>query len=158
MNETPTERVRKKEKREYKLVRPEITAEELIRAKREGLKVRKVARGITPEEYGKVYTIEGYRVKIKDPAELERLAEEKRKEEQRIKETLKREFERWKRKVKALLNVFIERAEENVKLYAALHSEMPAEFGNLFISLVSSEREQVRVLRDILTKLELMKE
>lgn len=124
MNETPTEKVRRsldqktpsrglwthgapksKEKITYRLTRPEMTAAELINAKRKGLSVRKVSRGIPPEDYGKVYSIDRYRVKVTgNPEDIERQVKEARKKEQQLKAEYKRELKRVSEEIISILS------------------------------------------------------
>lgn len=77
---TPTERIRKDLKQKtYRLTRPEITIEELIKLKRKlpPYSVRKVSSGITPEMYGRVYDVGKYRFTLKEsPEEIERRLKE----------------------------------------------------------------------------------
>lgn len=78
---TPTDRIRKDlgSKKSYRLTRPEITIDELIKLKRTlpPYSVRKVAFGITPEMYGHVYDVGKYRFTLKEsPEEIERRLKE----------------------------------------------------------------------------------
>jgi len=86
-----------KKKKPYVLVRPELTAEDILKARQRGIRVAKVRYGITPEQYGHVYSIGsgkgqvGYRVTVSDE-ELKRLEELKGQEAQ-VKEKIKRKQE-----------------------------------------------------------------
>jgi rubrerythrin len=105
--------VRKKLKEEdkkpvpYKLKPIEITVEELIAAKRRGLPVRKASPfGLTAEQYGKIYTIGAYRMRVSDidnipVEELERRLKEVKTAEKGTDEEIKRKQEEIKRKKEA---------------------------------------------------------
>jgi hypothetical protein len=79
MMTTPTERIREKlsESKAYGLARPVITIKKLVEFKRKGIKVRKIAFGITPELRGRIYDVGGYRFILKEtPEEIERALKE----------------------------------------------------------------------------------
>lgn len=73
MSEIPTERIRRelsKGQSTYRLAAVEVTIEDLINAKRRGIRVQKMPPyGLTLEQYGHIYSIGGYKVTVKGSVE-----------------------------------------------------------------------------------------
>ena len=55
----------------------DITLDELVELKRKGAKIRKLTWGLTVKEYGRIYSADGYYMRLKDhPDEIRRRLKE----------------------------------------------------------------------------------
>jgi len=48
-------------KKRYRISFSSVSIEDLVKMKRQGALIRKLIYGLTPEEYGHVYSVNGYR-------------------------------------------------------------------------------------------------
>jgi len=173
--------VRKKLKEEdkkpvpYKLKPIEITVEELIAAKRRGLPVRKASPfGLTAEQYGKIYTIGAYRMRVSDidnipVEELERRLKEVKTAEKGTDEEIKRKQEEIKRKKEATreeqkrmitliikqLKATAESEKEAADAYSVSAKGSPSPtVQRLLLEIAIDEREHESKLRRLASELE----
>lgn len=165
----------KPKKKKYLLVLPDMTKEELEEARRRGAKIRRVVWGITPEERGKVYSVDGYRVRIKNPNKLkefakkwrgketieeaERRAEEARRKEEEYRKSLRERKTELENELKNLLNRAIKDNEKAIKLWKdivnfAAYLGIMDEWQDALREAKSEQEKHLKLLRDTLSLVE----
>lgn len=127
------------------IIRPEITIDELIDLKRKNpdVSIRKLPPfGLTLEQYGHVYDVEGYRVIVKgDPDEIiRRLIEEAKRVEDKLKEKYVL-MDEWRRK-------YVEQAVSTLRHALQDESHAIDDYANLI-----TQNERFPTVQKILTEI-----